>query len=250
MPPRTGCTDPGSGFGVGRVRGSVLWVCVVVGCVLAAGCGDPEKTPQPVAVTSLPTTTTTVAPVAEDALRALLLTPEQVNPIMEATDMAVTRTHTALSDDSATMEPLECLAIDGAAQEQVYAGSGYTGVREQMLSEGDEFEHFVDQAVIAFPSAKQAAAFFASAAQQWPACHEYSHIQSGTTWTAGPIVNADGMLSTVASQDNAGNDVSWACGRALTVANNVVVDVNTCSADPRDTAVVIAGQIAAKVPNG
>lgn len=192
----------------------------------------------------------TAAPIAEDGLRALLLTPEQVNPIMEATDMAVTRTHTALSDDSATMAPQECLAIDGAAQEPVYAGSGYSGVREQALSEGDNFEHFAEQAVVAFPSAKQAAAFFAAAARQWPACHEYSHLQSGTIWSAGPIVNADGMLSTVATQDNAGNDVSWACGRALTVANNVVIDVNTCSADPRDTAVVIARQIAAKVPNG
>lgn len=193
--------------------------------------------------------TRTVAPVAEDGLRALLLAPEQINPIMGAVDMAVTRTHTALSDDSATMEPRECLAVDGAGQEQVYADSGYTGVREQALSEGDDFEHYADQAVIAFPSAERAAEFFAAAAQQWPACHAYTHLQSGTTWTAGPISNADGMLSTVAAQDNAGNDVSWACGRALTVANNVVVDVNTCSADPKDTAVVIAGQIAAKVPN-
>ncbi|QZA06193.1 sensor domain-containing protein [Mycolicibacter heraklionensis] len=233
------------------MRVSSAWVLVVAGAVLAAGCGRPGGVLKPAATTpTSPTTTHAVAPVAEDALRALLLTPEQINPIMAATDMAVTRTHTALSDDSATMQPQECLAIDGAAQAPVYADSGYTGVREQALSEGDDFEHFVEQAVVAFPSAQQAAAFFADAARQWPACHEYSHLQSGTTWTAGPIVNADGMLSTVATQDNAGNDVSWACGRALTVANNVVVDVNTCSADPKDSAVVIAGQIAAKVPNG
>ncbi|WP_329786712.1 sensor domain-containing protein [[Mycobacterium] zoologicum] len=230
-----------------RILGA--WVLVVAGVIPAAGCGSHEPTVLPSATSSVPTTTA-VVPVAEDALRALLLTPEQINPIMAATDMAVTRTHTALSDDSATMQPQECLAIDGAAQAPVYADSGYTGVREQALSEGDDFEHFAEQAVIAFPSAKQAAAVFAAAVQQWPACHEYSHLQSGTTWTAGPITNVDGMLSTVATQDNAGNDVSWACGRALTVVNNVVVDVNTCSADPKDTAVVIAGQIAAKVPNG
>lgn len=227
------------------------WVLVVAGAVLVAGCEPHALTVLPIITTSsVPTTTTAAAPVAEGALRALLLTPEQVNPIMEATDMVVTRTHTALSDDSATMHPRECLAIDGAAQEPNYADSGYTGVRDQALSEGDDFDHFAEQAVVAFPSARQAAAFFAHAAQQWPACHEYSHLQSGTIWTAGPIANADGMLSTIATQDNAGNDVSWACGRALTVVNNVAVDVNTCSADPRDTAVVIAGQIAAKVPNG
>ncbi|OBK83565.1 hypothetical protein A5649_06160 [Mycolicibacter heraklionensis] len=232
------------------MRVSAAWVLVAAGAALAAGCGSHELKVLPNPTSTVPTTTMTAAPIAEDGLRALLLTPEQVNTIMEATDMAVTRTHTALSDDSATMQPQECLAVDGAAQEPVYAGSGYSGVREQALSEGDDFEHFAEQAVVAFPSAKQAAAFFAAAARQWPACHEYSHLQSGTIWTAGPIVNADGMLSTVATQENAGNDVSWACGRALTVANNVVIDVNTCSADPKDTAVVIAGQIAAKVPNG
>ncbi len=39
-----------------------------------------------------------------------------------------------------------------------------------------------------------------------------------------------------------------ACGRALAVKNNVIVDVNTCSADPKNSAVDIANQIAGKVP--
>jgi PknH-like extracellular domain len=38
------------------------------------------------------------------------------------------------------------------------------------------------------------------------------------------------------------------CGRALAARNNVIIDVNTCSADPSDSAVNIADQIAAKVP--
>ena len=37
------------------------------------------------------------------------------------------------------------------------------------------------------------------------------------------------------------------CGRALTARNNVIVDVNTCRANPADSAVNIANQIAAKV---
>ena len=61
-----------------------------------------------------------------------------------------------------------------------------------------------------------------------------------------PISNTDGMLSTISTQQNA-QEGGWACGRALTVRNNVIVDVNTCSANPADSAVKIAGQIAAKV---
>ncbi len=195
------------------------------------------------------TTTTTVPPVAEDALKGLLLSPEQVNSVMGATEMGVTERRTELSDDSATMEPRECLDIDGAGQAAVYANTGYTAVRGQTLQESDEFEHYVDQVVVLFPSAKRAAAFVDIAAELWPSCHDYTHTQSGSQWAAGPISKANGVLSTTATQRNAGNS-AWACGRALAARNNVVIDVNTCSADPKDTAVDIANQIAAKVPTG
>jgi hypothetical protein len=177
----------------------------------------------------------------------LLLIPEQVNAAMGATDMSVTKKHNAMSDDSATMKPKECLAIDGAVQAPVYADSGFTAVRDETVQEGDNFTHYVEQAVVLFPSAKQADAFFAVSAKQWPACHQYTHTQSGSEWTPGPISNANGTLSTIATQQNA-KAPGWACGRALAVRNNIIVDVNTCSADPKDSAVNIANQIAAKVP--
>ena len=197
--------------------------------------------------TRLTTTTTTAPPVAESALEGLLLSPDQVNAAMGATGMTVTRTHIAMSDDSATMEPRECLAVDGSAQVQVYAGSGYTAERDQTLQEGDNFTHYVEQAMVLFPSASQAGAFFTASAQQWPACRQYTHTQSNSLWAVGPISNANGTLSTTATQQNA-KAPGWACGRALAVRNNVVIDVNTCSANPTDSAVNIANQIAAKVP--
>jgi hypothetical protein len=177
----------------------------------------------------------------------LLLGPEQVNTAMGATEMAVTKTHTSMSDDSATMAPKECLAIDGSAQAQVYADSGYTALRDQTLQEGDNFTHYVEQAVVFFPSAKQAGAFFNVSAQQWPACHQYTHTQTNSEWTVGPVSNTNGTLSTSATQQNA-NAPGWSCGRALAIKNNVVIDINTCSANPADSAVNIANQIAAKVP--
>lgn len=169
---------------------------------------------------------------------------------MGVTDMKAHAPHDVLSEDSATMQPRECLAVDGVAQELVYAGSGFSAVREQSVSDGEDNAHYVDQAVVLFPTAKQAEAFFEASARQWLECHEYTHTQSGSEWTAGRISNTEGVLSTVATQQNAGQSAWQACGRALTAANNVVVDVNTCSADPKDSAVVIARQIAAKVPKG
>jgi len=185
--------------------------------------------------------------VAEGALKGFLLSPEQINTAMGATDMTVTKSRAAMSDDSATMEPKECLPIDGSAQAQTYAGSNFMAELDQTLQEGDNFTHFAEQAVVLFPSAEQADAFFTASAQRWPACHQYAHIQSKTQWTVGAISNTNGTLSTTATQQNA-NAPGWGCGRALAARNNVVIDVTTCSANPADSAVTIANQIAAKVP--
>jgi PknH-like extracellular domain len=211
--------------------------------VLVAGCGGSNQANQ--------TATTTITsliprPVVERELESLLLTPAQINPLMGATGMAVIRRHDAMSDDSATMKPPECLAIDGSAQAKVYADSGFTGVRDQELNDGDAFTHYAEQAVVLFPTVKQAHVFVVSSALRWPACHHYSHTQTRTQWDVAPVSDDNDDLSTISTQQEAKTG-GWACGRALAVKNNVVVDVNTCSANPASSAVDIANQIAAKV---
>ncbi len=211
--------------------------------MLVAGCGGGNQ-----AGTNSTTTVTSLIPrpVVERELDALLLTPEQINPLMGATGMAITRKHDAMSDDSATMKPRECLAIDGSAQAPVYADSGFTAVRDQELNDGDNFTHYAEQAVVLFPTAKLAKVFFIASGLRWPACHQYTHTQSGTQWIVEPISDANGALSTISTQQQAKTG-GWACGRALAVKNNVIVDVNTCSANPANSAVDIANQIVAKV---
>jgi PknH-like extracellular domain len=217
---------------------------VVAICILSAGCGAGSNH---AAVTSTTTIRSLIPrPVVERELDDLLLTPEQISPMMGAAQMAVTRRHDAMSDDSATMKPRECLAIDGSAQADVYADSGFTAVRDRALNDGDNFTHYAEQAVVLFPTAKQAGLFLIASALRWPACHGYTHIQSGTEWIVGPISDTDGALSTIATQQQA-RAGGWACGRALAIKNNVIVDVNTCSPDPKNSAVDIANQIAAKV---
>jgi hypothetical protein len=218
--------------------------------IFIAGC---QSQPNPGTKASTTTTTTTTKappPVAENGLKGYLLGPEQINAVMGTTDMKVTNSRDAMSDDSATMTPRECLAIDGSAQAQVYANSGFMAVRDQSfnLQEGENLTHFAEQAVVLFPTAKQASEFFTASAKQWQTCHDYTHIQSKTQWTVGAIANTNGVLSTVTTLQNPPATGWKACGRALTAKNNVVVDVNTCSVDPKNTAIDIANQIAAKVP--
>jgi hypothetical protein len=217
-------------------------LAVAVICVLIAGCGSTE-------VNAESTTTTRSMiprPLVERELAGLLLSTEQVNVAMGTAGMTVTNTQTSMSDNSATMAPQECLAIDGAAEAPVYADSGYWAERDQSLNNGDNFTHYLKQAVVLFPTIEKAGVFFDASAQQWPACRQYTHTQSESQWSVGQISNANGTLSTIATQQNA-SAPGWGCGRALALRNNVMVDINTCSANPADSALKIADQIAANV---
>ena len=220
------------------MRRSTASLAAVAICVLTAGCtstGHAEST--------TPTRTLIPRPLVERELASLLLSPEEVDVAMGTRGMAVTQSQSAMSDHSATMSPPECLAVDGAAEAVVYAGSGFRAERDESLNNGDEFTHYLKQAVVLFPTVDMAAAFFDASAAQWPACREYTHTQSGTQWSPGQITNADGILSTVATQQDAAAP-GWACGRALALRNNIIVDINTCSSDPADSAPKIARQIA------
>jgi len=85
-------------------------------------------------------------------------------------------------------------------------------------------------------------------AKRWPACSNRTYIDNApnetSTWNVGTVSNADGTLSVNLTEEGANG---WGCQRALTIANNVAIDVLACSYSPADAAVNIAHQIAAKV---
>jgi hypothetical protein len=65
----------------------------------------------------------------------------------------------------------------------------------------------------------------------------------------GQVDNANGILSTTVNLtiNGTGGNVTMPCQRALTVRNNVVIDVDACRKDVGDLGVSIANQIAGKV---
>ncbi len=217
-------------------------LAVAVICVSIAGCANTVGN----AESPTPTPSIIPRPLVERELAGLLVDPEQVNVALRTAGMTVTYQQTSMSDNSATMSPQECLAIDGAAEAPVYADSGYWAERDQSLNNGDNFTHYLKQAVVLFPTIETAGAFFDASAGRWPACREYTHTQSKSQWSVGPITNVDGTLSVIATELNAAAP-GWGCGHALAHRNNIIIDVNTCSADPADSAVKIAEKLGANV---
>lgn len=220
---------------------------VTVGAVLLlAGCHSGKQ------AGPAPTTTSPSKPaVAEAALEGLLLSPADINTAMGATDMTVSGTYNTFVDDSKVVADQACRVTAIDADTDSYAGSGWTAVREQSLRErGHHAAHYADQAVVLFPSADKASAFYTATVQRWPACsnRQFTRTPAGVAaqqWAVGPISNTNGTLSNVITEQGGSSEV---CERAVTVSNNVAVDISTCShTNAAGTAVNIAHQIAAKI---
>ncbi len=224
-------------------------------CILAAGCSANSNRAAPAATTS-----TTVPPVAPAALNGLLLSAAQISAALGTTDVSVATDRTSMEDVSALVSRRECLPIYTPAEANAYANSGSSGVHRQFLGDPSN-SHEAEQSVVLFPTAQQASAFFAASAQRWQRCSNegFVHTMSGgrEVWDVGPISNANGVLSTSArislevyNRPGASEGGARTGQRALTVRNNVAIDILTHSAAANDPAAVnIATQIAAEVPS-
>lgn len=114
----------------------------------------------------------------------------------------------------------------------------------------------VGQAVVLFPSANEANAFYTTSTQRWPACaNRQVTVPAGPdspemNVQSGPVATSNNVLTitvTVTASDKGNTLMSIGYERALTVRNNVAIDVAVTRKTPPDLAVTLAGQIGAKV---
>jgi hypothetical protein len=228
--------------------------------LLVASCGgNQQQSSSGSSTTSKASTSPTPAVGAE--LDPLLLNPAEIDAAMGVTGMTVRQRGDVMSDDSDKKWPSDCLYAFAPVERPVYADSGFTAMRAQFddapaKNPNDFAAPAATQAVVSFPSPKEANAFFAASSQGWGACADREFTAPGDkpedppiAWHVGPLSVTENMLSTTAkvTMTAQGITVVGTCQRALTVRKNVAIDIGTCSSDPANSAVKIAEQIAAKV---
>lgn len=248
-----------------RHRTAVLTVAAA-GMIIAAcgtGCGGRDNHGN-VSVA----TVNTQAAVAEAALDALLLTPNEIDAAMGVTGMSPREKIEKLPDGNTKKWPqgwkwpAGCMYAYGPAERTAYASSGNTSVRGRSDAAPTstpgigEMDPEFTQVVVLFPSAVEASAFFASSAKAWPACSDHQFTTPGNldhpevNWQVGAVSTANETLSTAVSLSMApGPDgIGGTCQRVLTVRNNVAIDVSACAGkDPGAVGVKLTNQIAGKV---
>ena len=237
--------------------------------LFVAGCGSDNKSTPASSSTTTTTTTTTSSkpPVAQAALGSFLLNPDELNGVMSSTGMASQEKFDKPQDDNAKQHwpqgwtwPAECLYALGPAEGPVITDAKYTAISGDdsvapLPPGATDINPEVTQAVLLFPSADDAKAFFTTSSQRWPACADHQFTTPGDAdtpelaWKVGPVSTADSTLTATLSMTGTKNGVThtMSCQRALTVRNNVAIDVSACRNDAADLGVKVVKLIGAKV---
>lgn len=150
------------------------------------------------------------------------------------------------------VDPSRCISAVAPVADATYNGTGYTGLAGQSVNETPTPTARVIQAVVAFTEFSQAEFFYNGQMTLWKDCEntdvtvnytndKSDHVHVGTMTETEQIGNV--LITPSAAATNRHNQ----CQRAMTVRNNVVIDVRVCSPNLHDGAVALARNIAGRV---
>lgn len=164
----------------------------------------------------------------ESNLDGILLAVDELNEIVGSTGMEVTSELDEMTDHSAEVSDPDCLGAVYGAEAPVYAGTGWTAMRDQLAREPDEDnDHWVEQTAVLYPSAENAQQFFADSSAMWQDCAN-SAIAVGEgnyLWQLDEVGVGDTLITQKTTQEGADG---WACQHALSVVSNLTVEVWAC----------------------
>lgn len=226
-----------------------LPVVAALMCLTASGCAQTTS--------GLATPSAPIPPTSAETLPTLLLSAADVGTALGRDDVVVTHEVNEPWNDSGHFAGTGCLAVAGAAQRGVYADTGWTALRGQVLREpltASTWSHFVVQAVVLYPTAQAAAEFFARSRDGWAGCanRELKYTQEPAPeqiWSVGPARSERGGRDLLTVPRVQRSPEHWSCQRALSVRGPVAVDVEACSLDgPTSAAATIATAISDRLP--
>ena len=188
-----------------------------------------------------------VPPLTEAKLGDVLLSAGELNGIMGSTQMKVTSELEEMTDHSGQVSDPDCLGAIYGAEEPVYAGSGWTAIRDQVVREaGENNEHWVEQTAVLYRSAEKAQKFFDDSKSTWEKCSGYSvsvDDQDATyLWQIDSVTSEDTLITQMTAQEDA---EGWGCQHALSAVSNVIVEAWACGYSIKDEAATIANDMVA-----
>jgi PknH-like extracellular domain len=186
-----------------------------------------------------------VPPLTDAKLDDVLLSAGELNDIMGSTQMQVTSELQQMTDHSGEVSDPDCLGAIYGAEDPVYAGSGWTAMRDQVVREPTQSnEHWVEQTAVLYPTAEKAQAFFEDSKSTWKDCSGYSvSVDSADAtylWQIDSVITEDTLITQMTAQEEADG---WACQHALSVVSNLTVEAWACGYSITDEGATIANDM-------
>jgi hypothetical protein len=213
--------------------------------VLLAGC---VSTVSGTAIRAHNTTSVDVPPLTDAQLDDVLLSIRELNSVMGATHMKITSALQQMTDHSAQVSDPDCLGAIYGAEQPVYAGSGWTAMRDQVAHEpGENNEHWVEQTAVLYPSGEKVQKFLGDSKAAWQKCSGYSvSVDDGDNtylWQIAAVTVQDALITQLTAQQETGG---WQCQHALSLVSNVAVEAWACGYSITDEAATIANEMVAQ----
>jgi hypothetical protein len=217
---------------------------VIAASVLLSGC---VSTVPGTAVRAQHAAPIDVPELTEAKLDDVLLSIGELNGIVGSTQMKVTSELDEMTDHSGEVSDPDCLGAIYGAEDPVYAGSGWTAMRDQVAREpGEDNEHWVEQTVVLYPSAQEAQKFFDDSKSSWEGCAGYSvsvdAADATYLWQIDSVTAEDTLITQMTTQEDA---EGWACQHGLSVVSNVTVEAWACGYSIKDEAATITTEMVA-----
>jgi PknH-like extracellular domain len=226
------------------VRAACAVGVVIAASVLLSGC---VSTVSGTAVRAQHAGPIDVPALTEAKLDDLLLSIGELNGIVGSTQMTVTSELEEMTDHSGEVSDPDCLGAIYGAEEPVYAGSGWTSMRDQVAREpGEDNEHWVEQTAVLYPSAEKAQKFFDDLKSALEGCAGYSvsvdDADATYLWQIDKVTAEDTLITQSTTQEDA---EGWACQHGLSVVSNVIAETWACGYSITDEAATIANEMVA-----
>jgi hypothetical protein len=188
-----------------------------------------------------------VPALTEAKLDDVLLSIGELNGIVGSKQMKVTSELEEMTDHSGEVSDPDCLGAIYGAEAPVYAGSGWTAMRDQVAREpSEDNEHWVEQTAVLYPSAQKAQRFFDDSKSTWHGCSGYSvSVDDGNAtylWQIDSVTAQDTLITQMTAQEEADG---WACQHAVSVVSNLTVEAWACGYSIKDEAATIATEMTA-----
>jgi hypothetical protein len=217
----------------GTVGGLVAVAVLVSGCVQTTG-GTPVTVqggagPNPGGA----------PPLSASAISHVLLSAHDIGVITGGANLQITGSAEQMRDSSDTVSKRDCLGAVYGAEKTVYAGSGWTAARDQVLRSSDgQDDRWVEQSVVLYPSSQEAKDFFVKSMGDWKKCgHSAVAVDDGAEsyiWNFDDVHKAsESVITQVSTQEES---VGWMCQHAMGVVSNVIAEGFACGYSVSDDA--------------